>query len=136
MTWLIIFVAVILLMMLVSKKAPSDAVPKPQTSINISTVGKDSTSAELTGVHVSETKTYILSFCSKGDIVKLQFEPDNKYDEYAIKVFHDDIPIGYISSVDNIEVGEFMRKYDYHSFIYELDYSSGYLDVSIGLVQK
>lgn len=35
---------------------------------------------------------------SPGDTLRLEPDPDNKFDEYAIKVFSGDIHIGYIPS--------------------------------------
>lgn len=107
-----------------------------EKSLNISTKGKDSIVVELTGVHIPERKAYILNYCNKSDIVKLEFEPTNKFDEKAIMVFHDNFHIGYIAAVDNEEVGEFMRKYSYHSFIYKYDTSGGFIYIEIGLVEK
>lgn len=133
MIWIIL--AIIIIIMIIAASAGASPLLE-KSSVIVSTKGKESIIGELTGVHIPETKGFILSFCKKGDPVSLEFEPENQYDSKAIKVLHGTSPIGYISKADNEEVGKFMRKYDYHSFIYKLNSAGGYLEVEIGLLEK
>lgn len=100
----------------------------------ISTVGKETLVFDLTGVHIS--KWFIMNFCKEGDVVTLEFEPDNKYDPNAIKVLHGTSEIGYVPSFETDEVKEFMSKYDYYALIYKKEMIDLFLIVEIGLVQK
>lgn len=58
--------------------------------------------------------------------VTLEFEPTNEVDPFAIKVLVNDIFIGYVPRVENIEIGKFVRsgkpKYC-HAFIKGGDHS-------------
>jgi hypothetical protein len=107
---------------------------KSNSTLTIRSNNKKSLVFDLAGVHVN--KPFIMNFCKKGDIVKLEFEPDNKYDENAIKVMHGDYTIGYVPSVEIDEVNEFIENYDYYSFIYKIEDLSGWIIVEIGLVEK
>lgn len=114
-------------------------VPLPKSSPNsfvVSTKGKESIIGELTGVHVNNRISYISNFCKKGDVLKAVFEPDNKYDSNAIEIFHDNFSIGYISALENEEIGDFMREYEYICFIHDIRWVNTFLYVDIAFLQK
>lgn len=105
--------------------------------ITVSTKGKDTLLFELTGVHLPENRRYISGFVNEKDSVTLEFEPDNKYDENAIKVLHGGVNIGYVQSFETEEVKEFIIKYEYYAVIYKKEIQSGgYLYMEIGLIEK
>ena len=52
-------------------------------------------SAKVAGVQFEGSQS-IIPFCQEGDPVKLEREPDNRYDGNALKVVHDRGQIGYV----------------------------------------
>ena len=85
---------------------------------------------EVTGVHITNRKKYIIENCTEYDEVVVFHEKKNKYSDKAVAVKHLDKIIGYISESENEEVIEIIQK-KYEAKITDIDYDSSYLSVKI-----
>ena len=78
--------------------------------------------AELRGINFRpiETQVYALNM-SEGQDVSLEREPDNKYDENAIKVIAEDHFIGYVAKEVAEDLAPILDAGDsYHGFILDM----------------
>lgn len=87
---------------------------------------------EVTGVHISSRKNYIINYCTEYDEIELEHEKYNKFSNRAIVVKHEGKKIGYIAKYDVEEVQGIIKK-PFTSHISKIDYDGSYLTVRIEL---
>ena len=76
----------------------------------------------LRGVHLDEIKNKLIFEVNENDEVKLVAEPNNVFDENAIKVEWNGSKIGYIPSESTFDFHKYLKS-DYKSFVYDIQYS-------------
>jgi len=87
---------------------------------------------EVTGVHLEEYKWYIINFCEERHPIDLVHEPDNKYTDFAVQVYHKGNKIGYISRYENEEAFRLMQK-DHTTIISFKNYFNDYLTLEVAV---
>jgi len=85
---------------------------------------------ELTGVHIKDRKKYILSECELYDFVILNHEPNNQFDNQAIKVQHFGKKIGYVPA-HLTDILHDIIKEDFLAYINSCFEIDGFLTVDI-----
>ena len=91
---------------------------------------KNSATFEVTGVHIPARKSFIKNYCDEDDWVELVPEPSNKFDKNAIKVRCNNKLIGYVASIDTLEVKEIIKNPHYAYISNKLDLDN-YITVDI-----
>ena len=80
------------------------------------------------GAFVKNRKSYINSYCMKGDAINFENEPNNVHDHNAIKIIHNKKQIGYVSRSHQVLVKRLLNK-GFVAKLHEIKYDGFRIDV-------
>lgn len=109
--------------------------PEPNRSFGRIIKGGDF-SSRIVGMKFREEFDFIKNSLNQGDRVQISLDPDNQYDEDALKVTKDGLLIGYIAKKHKPAVLVFMKRKQIEAEIEFLNFDEDYIDIRIRPKQK
>lgn len=88
-------------------------------------------SSRVVGLKYREDYDALQKYIQPGDIVQISLDPDNQFDEDALKVTKDGIQIGYIAKMHKPAVLLFIKKKQIEAEIEYLNFDEDYIDIRI-----